>query len=393
LAVLWLEGSWSFVLQRINANTTRLIVRYPMKPDEFFNPLLLSLRNTFRRKGRLVLTLSTLTLGGAIFIGVFSVRDGLFLTAEQKIFTFWRHDLLAFFDRPYTIHMSGSETIDDVRRIIGSQFGFIVSFLMIMALLLAVVGGLGLMGTMSINVLERTREIGVLRAIGASNGAVLRIVIVEGVLIGVISWAIGAILALPLSILLSDAVGMAFLQMPLDFVFSLRGLVVILAALTGLLAACGGTQPAAPAIPSTPVKTEDKIIAEAKVVPAQRAALSFEIGGTIAEVLVKEGDAVAAGQVIARLDRATKAVNPARAEAQIKAAEARLQDLTDGPRQQDIDAAAAQLRQAQAQIKQTLASVTPEDIAAVQVQIEAAQATLARLRAGMGSSDVRAVEA
>ncbi|HJZ47246.1 MAG TPA: FtsX-like permease family protein [Roseiflexaceae bacterium] len=366
-------------------------------------PLLLSLRNTFRRKGRLVLTLSTLTLGGAIFIGVFSVRDGLFLTAEQKIFTFWRHDLFAFFDRPYSaellaqearkvpgvvrlepvaytgmrrlrpdgnqsddigligtrndndlinatvlsgrwivpgdqnaivistdtlrnetdlkvgddvvlkygdreltwrivgiyqgglappraivsydylanitrrpgraswiqvvtsqhdqatrdrvvrelnehfkaigIHMSGSETIDDVRRNVGSQFGVIVNFLMIMAVLLAVVGGLGLMGTMSINVLERTREIGVLRAIGASNGAVLRIVIVEGVLIGALSWAIGALLALPLSLLLSDAVGVAFLQMPLDFVFSLPGLLIwlgvvaILAALASLLPA------------------------------------------------------------------------------------------------------------------------------------------------------------
>ncbi len=37
---LWLEGGWSFVLQPISANTTRLIVRYPMKPDEFVNPLL-----------------------------------------------------------------------------------------------------------------------------------------------------------------------------------------------------------------------------------------------------------------------------------------------------------------------------------------------------------------
>ena len=116
-------------------------------------------------------------------------------------------------------------------------------FLLIMAVLLAVVGGLGLMGTMSINVLERTREIGVLRAIGASNGAVLRIVIAEGVLIGVLSWAIGALLALPLSLLLSNAVGVAFLQMPLDFVFSLSGLaiwlgiVVLLAALASFLPA------------------------------------------------------------------------------------------------------------------------------------------------------------
>jgi putative ABC transport system permease protein len=68
-------------------------------------------------------------------------------------------------------------------------------------------------------------------------------VIVEGVLIGMLSWAIGALLALPLSILFSDAVGMAFLQMPLDFVFSLRGMaiwlgvVVLLAALASFLPA------------------------------------------------------------------------------------------------------------------------------------------------------------
>src|SRR5829696_871797 len=43
-------------------------------------PLLLSLRNTFRRRGRLVLTLSTLVLGGAMVIGVLSVRSSLLKT-------------------------------------------------------------------------------------------------------------------------------------------------------------------------------------------------------------------------------------------------------------------------------------------------------------------------
>ncbi len=146
------------------------------------------------------------------------------------------------------IHMSGSETVDDVRQIVGSQFGVVVILLMVMAVLLAIVGGLGLMGTMSINVLERTREIGVLRAVGASNGAVLRIVLAEGVLIGAISWAIGAVLALPLSLLMSDAVGEALMQMPLDFVFSLPGLliwliiVVALAALASFLPAWNATR-------------------------------------------------------------------------------------------------------------------------------------------------------
>src|SRR5262249_35288416 len=80
----------------------------------------------------------------------------------------------------------------------------IVVFLLIMAVMLAFVGGLGLMGTMSINVLERTREIGVMRAIGATDGAVLRIVVVEGILMGVLSWMLGALLALPVSKLMND---------------------------------------------------------------------------------------------------------------------------------------------------------------------------------------------
>ena len=64
-------------------------------------------------------------------------------------------------------------------------------------MLIAAVGGPGLMGTMSINVRERTREIGVLRPIGASNGAVPHIFVVEGMLIGVLSWIAAASVAAP----------------------------------------------------------------------------------------------------------------------------------------------------------------------------------------------------
>jgi putative ABC transport system permease protein len=107
-----------------------------------------------------------------------------------------------------------------------AMFEVIVVLLLIMAVLLAVIGGLGLMGTMSINVLERTREIGVIRAIGASNASVQRIFIVEGIIIGLLSWGAGAILAYPISKLLSDAVGQQFLSTPLDYTFSLNGVLI-----------------------------------------------------------------------------------------------------------------------------------------------------------------------
>ena len=365
-------------------------------------PLMLSLRNTFRRKGRLALTLVTLTLAGATFVGVFSLRAALSRTLDDMM-DIYRFDLMVNLGRPQRVEQlermalevdgiarakswlslsvrrvradeSESENIilfappikdnlllpamtqgrwllpDDERalvvstamlknepdlklgdevllkvdgrkvtfRIVGvtlglpfisqvfagyadvaritkdlgessslivvtdqhdassqaqaataleahfkasgsrvnsvtmmreeveeiqTSFAAVVVLALAMALLLAVVGGLGLMGTLSINVLERTREIGVMRAIGASDGAVAWVFIVEGILIGLISWLAGSLCAVPLSNLLSDALGMALLQSPLAHTFSMQGVwlwlvvVVILSALASFLPA------------------------------------------------------------------------------------------------------------------------------------------------------------
>jgi putative ABC transport system permease protein len=106
---------------------------------------------------------------------------------------------------------------------IKSQFDILIVFLLIMAVLLAFVGALGLMGTMGINVLERTREIGIMRAIGASSLAIARVFVVEALCIGVLSWLLGVILALPIAALLSYQVGVMFLESPLAFSFSFLG--------------------------------------------------------------------------------------------------------------------------------------------------------------------------
>ena len=126
---------------------------------------------------------------------------------------------------------------------IESMFYIVSALLVIVALVLAAVGGLGLMGTMSINVLERTREIGVMRAVGAATQAILKIILFEGIFIGAISWLAGALIALPLSRLISDAVGQLLLGCPLDYAFSTGGmllwliLVMVLGAVASLLPA------------------------------------------------------------------------------------------------------------------------------------------------------------
>lgn len=116
------------------------------------------------------------------------------------------------------------ESTEQVRSQVAFQFGILLSFLTIMAVLVLLVGGIGLTGTMSISVLERIAEIGVLRAIGASNRAIMRLFLSEGLVVGLLSWGLAAPLAWPLSRFLCTQLGMVLIQTPLDFSFSRLGL-------------------------------------------------------------------------------------------------------------------------------------------------------------------------
>lgn len=372
-------------------------------PFHLPRPLLLSLRNTFRRKGRLALTLFTLTMGGAIFIAVFNVRVTLH-EYIKNIGNYFLADVTLDFDRPYRLneieqfalqvagvtHVEGwafanaevqygtsdakenllilappagsalvnpllaqgrwlqsgeekaiavSETLlttfpdlkagdwvrlkingkEDDWLVVGifkfvNQQGLIgyanyeyisrlthlanrslsyrivttrhdpdyqaqmsieidhffrdhgfhvrevrtglstlatasesldilVAFLLIMAVLTASVGSMGLAGTMGMNVLERTREIGIMRSIGATDLEIMRAVIVEGVVIGSLSWLIGAVVSFPITYLLSGIISAAIFQSAIDVKFTWDGFVIwlgvvlILSALASVLPA------------------------------------------------------------------------------------------------------------------------------------------------------------
>jgi len=105
-----------------------------------------------------------------------------------------------------------------------SQFDFLISFLLIMASLAALIGGLGLAGMMSLNVMERTREIGVIRSIGGSHGMIAGIVLTEGLLIGLFSWALALPFSIPMSLIFNSMLGDMIVDKPLIFIFSEIGL-------------------------------------------------------------------------------------------------------------------------------------------------------------------------
>lgn len=349
----------------------------------FPRPFIISIRNTFRRRGRLMLTLFTLTMGGAIFIAVFNVRVTLH-DYMNDIGKYFRADITLDFDEPYRIREveqfalqnpgvlsvegwqflsfellypngtvaeninvfappADSKLIEpilvagrwmrptDVRKILLSEkvldtypdlepgdfislkvnrreesweviglfkfvgqegvFGYIpleyatqitnlpnrsysfrvvtaqhdrasqdlmaedldrffreagfkvrkaesglasldnalesldilVTFLLIMAVLTAVVGAMGLTGTMGMNVLERTREIGIMRAIGADDRAVMRTIIAEGFVIGTLSFILAIGVSIPFTYGLSYIVSLAVFETPINVVFTYLG--------------------------------------------------------------------------------------------------------------------------------------------------------------------------
>lgn len=138
------------------------------------------------------------------------------------------------------IDVAATTTSGDISTTIDTLFDTLIAFVSVMSLVLGLVGGLGLAGTMTMNVVERSREIGVLRAIGAGDRSVLLMFLTEGLLIGVLAWLAGAVVSVPISRLLSDAIGDAFVQRPLAFAPSLVGfgawlaVVLVLASLASL---------------------------------------------------------------------------------------------------------------------------------------------------------------
>ena len=117
-----------------------------------------------------------------------------------------------------------SKTQSEIFSALANAFNILLVVLFLVAIILAVIGGLGLTGTMGLNVLERTREIGVLRAVGASYYSVRQVVVVEGVAVALISWILSAIVSYPIGMALAEALIRTSFGTNPSFTYSAAGL-------------------------------------------------------------------------------------------------------------------------------------------------------------------------
>ncbi len=108
--------------------------------------------------------------------------------------------------------LAGQDTSSEIVGVFNTQFRAITTLLAVMAVVIGVVGSISLSGVLSLSVIERQREIGVMRAVGASSWDIARLFIGEGLILGLLSWLIALPFSLPagqvITTALSDALGM-----------------------------------------------------------------------------------------------------------------------------------------------------------------------------------------
>lgn len=154
----------------------------------------------------------------------------------------------AFEDAGMKVDLYTTALKTEERTELNNQFNSVIGMLQGLAMLVATVGGIGLMGSLGISVVERTREIGVLRAVGARSRSILSMFVMEGVLQGLLSWLIAVPIAYLLAQPMARLLGRTMIDVELDYAFNSEsvffwlGTVLIISLLASVLPARRATR-------------------------------------------------------------------------------------------------------------------------------------------------------
>jgi putative ABC transport system permease protein len=130
------------------------------------------------------------------------------------------------------IRVGSMLTQAEERKLADSGNASSLGMLLALAIIVAIVGGIALMGALSTSVIERTKEIGVLRAVGARSRTIMGMFVMEGILQGVFSWMMAVPISFVLGQYMARAMGQAMFNASLDYAYNyaamLNWLVIIL---------------------------------------------------------------------------------------------------------------------------------------------------------------------
>lgn len=141
-----------------------------------------------------------------------------------------------------------NQTANEDRESADNQFTITTTMLLALAIIVAMVGGIGLMGSLSISVVERTHEIGVMRAIGARSRTIMSMFVMEGVMQGIFSWLVSVPLSFVIGDSLAKLLGQAMFDANLDYQYNYSAvliwlvMILVISTLASILPARSATQ-------------------------------------------------------------------------------------------------------------------------------------------------------
>lgn len=139
-----------------------------------------------------------------------------------------------------------------------------------------------------------------------------------------------------------------------------------------ILAACGGAPTPTPA--ATPIAVSEALVtAKGEVVPEHFARLAFNLGGTVSQIPVQEGQQVTKGTTLALLDTSDLQLQVKTAEDALALAEATVTQAKTPATVEEIAAAQAALDAALAGLERAKKPATELDLAAAQAGVKSAQ--------------------
>ncbi|MBB2182192.1 ABC transporter permease [Lachnospiraceae bacterium MD1] len=118
--------------------------------------------------------------------------------------------------------MPGADLLENFQ----TPITIIVALLMFLAIMLSIVGTIGQSGTLNLNVLERAKEFGIMRSVGATNRQLNMTIVMEGLILGIVAWIFAVILSQPLTLIANSLLGNLLFTTPMKYRISILGLLL-----------------------------------------------------------------------------------------------------------------------------------------------------------------------
>ncbi|HEY6412031.1 MAG TPA: FtsX-like permease family protein [Ktedonobacteraceae bacterium] len=134
-----------------------------------------------------------------------------------------------------------------------SQFQVLTAILYAVTVIVALVGILGLFNTLTISVLERRREIGILRSMGATGWKIARVFWTEGISLAMVAWIAAVIAGIPAADAFVSFISLVLVPIPFAFAPATLGIMLVFILVIAILASF------VPALNATRVRVSDML--------------------------------------------------------------------------------------------------------------------------------------